>query len=137
MGILAERLLKVGLLSEEKFQKQRATEELDEEQKSKTQLAQLAQRKGKQTGCEELDNCATMYDFKLLAKQILLRDPSKIRIVIEKAHRFKNDNQGKRFVRFFYKLRDGLKDLPAAKREQFLDKAFRRHGSTFVVSNGD
>ncbi len=140
LGVFSEQLLKVGLLSEKKFQEQRLTEELEEGQRSQAQLAQLAelvQKKVGQMGCEELDNCATMHDFKLLAKVILSRDPSKIRIVIQKAHRFKDDDQGKRFVWFFYQLRDGLRDLPAARREQFLNRAFRRQGSTFLVPNKD
>ena len=134
MGILSEQLLRIGLLSEKRFQEQRAMEELEQEQGQQAKFAQLAQ-KGAKCGFTELDQCTSMHEFKLVAKQLLAQDPSKIQTIIQKAHRFKKDGQGKKFIWFFYQVRDILKKLPAEKREQFLNRAFRRSGSTLEISN--
>ncbi len=132
MGALSEKLFKVGLLSEKQFQKQQTEEELMEEQNQKARLDQL--KKDRRMRYDELDYCDTMHDFKHLAKQILLQDPSQIRIIIQKAHRFKKHNQGRKFVWFFYQVRDGLQKLPIEKHKQFLNRAFRKSGATFKVS---
>lgn len=132
MGTLLEQLLKAGLLSEKEFQKQQAKEQLMEEQNQRTQLTKL--KKGGYTKYDELDYCDTMRDFKHLAKQLLLQNPSQIRIIIQKAHRFKKENQGKKFIWFFYQVRDGLQKLPIEKHKQFLNRAFRKSGATFKVS---
>jgi hypothetical protein len=131
MGVLGEKLMGVGLLSKEQFQRQQAVEELKEMEKNTSQISELAKKTGKK-GCEGLEECKTMREFKALAKDILMKDPSKIKIIIQEAHRFKNDDQGKKFVWFFYQLRDVLVNLPASKREQFLNGAFRRHNSTLT-----
>lgn len=132
MGILSEPLLRVGLLSEKQFREQLVTEELEQEQGQQAKFAQFA-LKGTKGGFTELDQCANMSEFKFAAKQFLLKDPSKIQIIIQKVHRFKKDDQGKKFVWFFYQVRNILKNLPAEKREQFLNRAFRRLGSTLEI----
>jgi hypothetical protein len=128
MGTIAEQLFKAGLVSERKFREQEAEETLTAERRSQLVVAEIV-GKEKPLGCSELDSCATMNDFKFMAKQILLKDPSKIRIIIQKVHRFKEEDQGMRFIWFFYQVRDRLRDLPAARREQALNKMFRKHGS--------
>lgn len=130
MGALSEELFKVGLLSEKQFREQQAEKDLEEEQKSSARIAQLSQQK--KTELDELDECVTMHDFKFAAKKILLKDTSKIRVIINKAHRFINEEQGRRFIKFFYQVRDVLKKLPAGAHEQFLEKAFRKHGSVIA-----
>jgi len=134
MGILSEQLFRVGLLSKQQLCKQQAEEMLVEEQNQQTKFAQLA-KKGEKGGFTELDQCTSMHEFKLVAKQLLSKDPSKIQVIIQKAHRFKKDDQGKKFIWFFYQVRDRLKKLPAEKREQFLNRAFRRSGSTLEIPN--
>jgi len=134
MGILSEQLRRVGLLSEQQFQEQQAEEMLVEEQNQQTKFAQLAQ-KGAKGGFTELDQTTSMHEFKLVAKQMLLENPSQIHVIIKKAHRFKNDDQGKKFIWFFYQVRNVLKKLSAEKREQFLNRAFRRSGLTLEIPN--
>ncbi|MFH1129267.1 MAG: hypothetical protein V1686_00830 [Patescibacteria group bacterium] len=134
MGVLSEQLFRVGLLSKQQLCKQQAEEMLVEEQNQQTKFAQFAQ-KGAKGGFTELDQTTSMHEFKLVAKQLLLKNPSEIQVIIQKAHRFKNADQGKKFVWFFYQVRDILKRLSAEKREQFLNRAFRRSGSTLEIPN--
>jgi hypothetical protein len=127
MGTIADQLFRVGLVSEKSFREQQAERDLEDERRSSAQIAQLSQQK--KTELDELDECVTMHDFKFAAKKILLKDPSKIRVIINKAHRFINEEQGRRFIKFFYQVRDVLKKLPDGAHVQFLEKAFRKHGS--------
>lgn len=85
---------------------------------------------------DDLDRCATMRKFKEMAEIILLAKSANISEVIQKAHRFKDDAkpENKKFIWFFYELRDQLKKLPPAKHEELFRKAFRKSGSTFELS---
>ena len=130
MGVLGEGLFKAGLLSERKFLEQETEEILTAGRREQLQVAEIIGNE-KPLGCSELDSCATMSDFKFMAKQILLKDPSKIKIIIQKAHRFKESDRGGKFIWFFYQVRDRLRDLPAVRREQVLNKMFRKHGADF------
>jgi hypothetical protein len=130
LGTLSEQLFKAGLLSEKQFREQQAEEELEKERLNRAQISKLAINERKD--CDELDKCLTMREFKHQAKQILLQESSQIRVVIQKAHRFKSN---KKFIWFFYHVRDDLQKLPQDKHEQFLNKAFRKSGSTFTISD--
>lgn len=127
---LADQLFKAGVLAEAKYRQHQANEQI--------QAIQPVKKEGKlQTfvNCNDLDSCASMTEFKHGAKEILERDPSQIDSVIQKAHRFKNDQDpvAKKFIWFFYELRDRMKKLKPAEREALLQKAFRRRGSTFEL----
>lgn len=127
MGTLSEKLFNLGLIPEKQFREQQAQEVLEGERRQQAQISVL---KNGHRFCDELDTCSIMHEFKHVAKQILLGDPSQIRVIIQKAHRFKGN---KKFIWFFYQVRDGLSKLPAEKHERFLDKAFRKSGSTVVL----
>lgn len=128
MGTLSEQLFKAGLLSEKQLREQQAKEELEGERLNQAQISQL--KVDGRRNCDELDKCLTMREFKYQAKQVLLQDPSKVGVIIQKAHRFKSS---KKFIWFFYQVRDGLQRLPQDKHERFLDRAFRKSGSTFII----
>jgi len=87
---------------------------------------------------DNLDGCPTMRKFKEMAEKILLEGAGTIGEVIQKAHRFKDDAkpENKKFIWFFYELRDQLKKLPPAKHEELFKKAFRKSGATFELSEG-
>lgn len=129
MGTLSEELFRVGLVSEKQFREQQAEEELEGERSRNSQLSQL-KSSWKREGCDELDQCPSMGKFKHLAKEILSKDPSQIRIIIQKAHRFKAN---KKFIWFFYQVKDGLEKVPEGKREQLLNRAFRKSGSNLDI----
>ena len=84
----------------------------------------------------DLDGCPSMRKFKEMAEKILLAGTGTIAEVIQKTHRFKDDSkpENKKFIWFFYELRDQLKKLPPAKHEELFRKAFRKSGSTFELS---
>ena len=84
----------------------------------------------------DLDGCPSMRKFKEMAEKILLEGTGTIAEVIQKAHRFKDDAkpENKKFIWFFYELRDQLKKLPPAKHEEIFRKAFRKSGATFELS---
>ena len=130
MGVLGQGLYKAGLLSERKFREQEAEEISIAERREQLLVAEIVGNE-KPLGCSELDACPTMADFMALAKQVLIKDPSKIKIVIIKAHRFKESDQGAKFIWFFYQVRDKLRDLPVAYREKALNKMFRKHVADF------
>jgi len=73
-----------------------------------------------------------------VAEKILLAGTGNISEIVQKAHRFKDDSkpENKKFVWFFYELRDQLKKLPPAKHEELFKKAFRKSGATFELSEG-
>jgi len=127
MGVFSEKLFELGLIAEKQFREQQAGEFLEGEQQ---QQAQYKTMKNGYKLCDELDTCPTMREFKHVAKQILLGDTSQIRVIIQKAHRFK---ENKKFIWFFYQVKDGLSKLPTEKHERFLDKAFRKSGSTITL----
>ena len=83
----------------------------------------------------DLDSCASMRKFKEMAERILLDDASLITEVVQKAHRFKNDSkpENKKFIWFFYELRDQLRKLPLAKHAELFKRAFRKSGATFEL----
>lgn len=127
MKSLAEQLVGCGLASERQFR------EVDAEQ----QLNQPAIKvvKSQSVSCErDLDACATMQEFKQTTKAILLDDPQAIHRIIQKAHRFKGDQpENKKFIWFFYQVRAQLNTVPANRQQEFLQKAFRRRGSTLEI----
>lgn len=126
---LAEQLFKAGVLPEARFRQHQANAEIE---------AEVTKKGGKPTSfsrCDDLDSCKSMTEFKHGAKEILERDSSQIDAVIGKAHRFKNDADpaAKRFIWFFYELRDRMKKLHLSDRELLIKRAFRRRGSTFKL----
>lgn len=127
---LADKLFRAGVLAEAKYRQHQANEQIE--------AIQPVKKEGKFSSfvsCNDLDSCASMTEFKHGAKEILERDLSQIDTVIQKAHRFKNDSDpaAKKFIWFFYELRDRMRKLKPAEREALLKKAFRRHGSTFEL----
>ncbi len=126
---IADQLFKAGVLSEATYRIHQADERLGSSQPMKA-------NKGRSfTACNQLDTCTCMTEFKQVAKEILEADSSQIDAVINKAHRFKNDSDpvAKKFIWFFYELRDRMKKLKQNQREALLKKAFRRRGSTFEI----
>ena len=85
---------------------------------------------------DNLDECPSMRKFKEMAEKILLAGTANIYEVIQKAHRFKDDSkpENKKFIWFFYELRDRLKKLPPDKHAELFRKAFRKSGATFELS---
>ncbi len=124
----AEQLFKAGLVPEKSYRLRIAEEQLDALQAGKPS-AKCA------VTCRDLDSCSSMTEFKQNAKEILEHDPSQIQNVIQKAHRFKNENDpaAKKFIWFFFELRDRMQPLSHGERGALLRKAFRRHGSTFEI----
>ncbi len=127
---LADQLFKSGVLTEAKYRQHQADEQIE--------AFQPVKKEGKpQTfvTANDLDSCASMTEFKHGAKEILGRDPLQIDSVVQKAHRFKNeeDPAAKKFIWFFYELRDRMRKIKPAEREALLQKAFRRRGSTFEL----
>ena len=128
---IADQLLKAGLVSEEKYRKYQTEEQIEI-----IQPAKKPEVDSSFVNCDDLDGCKSMTEFKQGAKEILERDLSQIYVVIQKAHRFKNDTDpaAKKFIWFFYELRDRMKEIKEAKQhEALLKKAFRRRGSTFEI----
>lgn len=84
----------------------------------------------------DLDECISMRKFKEMAEKILLAGTGNISEIIQKAHRFKDDKkpENKKFVWFFYELRDQLKKLPSEKHAELFKRAFRKGGATFKLS---
>ncbi len=85
---------------------------------------------------DDLDSCTSMRGFKEVAKNILLAGTGNILEIIQKAHRFKDDTkpENKKFIWFFYELRDQLRKLPPEKHKELFKKAFRKSGATFELS---
>ncbi len=127
---LADRLFKAGVLPEAKYRQHQVAEQINA-----IQPVRKANKGRLFTTCNELDTCTSMTEFKQGAKEILEADSSKIDTVINKAHRFKNDSDpvAKKFIWFFYELRDRMKKVKPSEREVLLKKAFRRRGSTFEI----
>lgn len=128
LGTLSEQLFNLGLIPEKQFREQEAKQELAEDEQRRIQLNQA---KDGRKSCDELDTCATIHSFKYLTKEILLKDPSQIGRIVQKAHRFKGNRQ---FIWFIYQVRDELAKLPPEKHEEFLNRAFRKAGWTFKTS---
>jgi hypothetical protein len=124
MGTLSDQLFKAGLISKEKFEEIQTKEGLVEKHNLKLQSSFL-EKKGRKDEAD-LDVCTGINAFKHIAKEILLRDPSQIDLIIQKAHRFKDN---KRFIWLFYQVRDGLRGLPESEHELFLNRSLRRAGS--------
>jgi len=127
---LAGQLFKAGLLPEAKYRQHQA-----EEQLQSTQPVRRDRKAPSFVSCSDLDSCDTMAEFKQAAKEILEHDQSQISVVIQKAHRFKNDKDPatKKFIWFFYELRDRMRGLNSVDRNTLLRLAFRRHGATFEL----
>lgn len=121
MGTLAEELFKRGLASQRQFAEVSATQSIAMEG-NRPQSQELP----------ELNRCKTMSEFKQVAKELLLCDPSKIGEVLSAAHRFKKGKGGKKFVWIFFQLRDELAAHPD-KVEQLIRRALRRSGTTLEV----
>ncbi len=127
---LADQLFRAGVLTEAKYRQHQALRQVE--------AIQPVKKEGKpQTfvTANDLDSCASMTEFKHAAKEILERDPSQIDAVVQSAHRFKNDQDpaAKKFIWFFYELRDRMRKLKPVEREALMKKAFRRRGSTFEL----
>ena len=128
MKDLATQLRELGLISEKQHQLAQAEKELQG-----GKLHTTAKSIDDIKECDELDRCVNISEFKHAAKKILLRDRSLIGQVIGKAHRFKKQPGGDKLVWMFYQIRDGLKQLPAEKQEQFLNRALRKSGGTIAL----
>ncbi len=132
---LAEQLAARGLLSERQIAEHRAQVALD---------ADACETKQKQKGksdaeprtnpWRDLDATLTMSDFREIARTILEQDAGDINRVISKAHRFKDETQdeNRKFIWFFYALRDSLRTLPN-DHDLVIRRAFRRHEPTPVT----
>ena len=106
---------------------------------SKKEIGRVNDAKPKITdhfSIEDIDGCFSMRKFKEMAERILLDDTADITDIVQKAHRFKDDRkpENKKFIWFFYELRDRLKKLPPAKHGELFRKAFRKSGATFELS---
>jgi len=86
---------------------------------------------------ENLDTCSSMRKFKEMAEKILLAGTGSIYSIIQKAHRFKDDEkpENKKFIWFFYELRNHLQCRPIEQHDEILRKAFRKSGATFELSS--
>ena len=127
MKSLAEQLLGCGLVSEKQFRETEAEKQLE---RNSITVVGNASAGGEQA----LDASGSMKEFKLAAKKILLQDPSAIHRIIQKAHRFKGEEpENKKFIWFFYQVRDQLNTIPVDQHPEFLRKAFRRHGSKIEI----
>jgi hypothetical protein len=114
---LAEQLAKRGLVSKETIDR------IDGERAVEALNASTSQKAG-HIWITDLKSAKDVHDFSRMAKTILLADFSVIGLVIQEAHRFKQD---KDFIRRMYQIRDRFQKCPPQKREQFLSRAFRRH----------
>ena len=85
---------------------------------------------------ESLDDCSSMRKFKERAEKILLAGTGSLSEIVQKAHRFKDDEkpENKKSIWFFYELRDHLRYRPIEQRDEILRKAFRKSGATFKLS---
>ena len=127
MSSLADQLLKAGVIKVETYQQHQAEELIEELNRDKKVTKGSAF-----VDCNDLDSCKSMAEFKQGAKEILEKDPSQIRVIVSKAHRFRNssDPVAKKFIWFFYELWNQMNKRPK-EHPTILKKAFRRHGSTF------
>jgi len=134
---IATALANVGLVSKEKAQASSQQIEAKKLKQGKQHQEQAkasihkSEEKAARTGSLDFRSCADSTSFKLAVKEALLDNPTMIKEVVEAAHRFKNEPG---FVKFFFQLRDALNQSPKSKHEQLLNRAFRRRGATFSVS---
>jgi len=132
MSSLQDALLKIGSkgrLSDITVQLQISEKELDS-------INAIRPKTDNHFSVHHLDSCSSMRKFKEMAEKILIEGAGAIDEVIQKAHRFKDDAkpENKKFIWFFYELRDRLKKLPPAKHEELFRRAFRKNGATFELS---
>jgi len=124
MGVLTDQLFKAGLVSKTNLQEQQFKEKQEAD-------ARFARQQIWMDDMEKLNECTTMQKFKSIAAKILfkessrgVKDFSKIRVIVEMAHRFKDEEGGMPFVIFFLQLKSALKKLPVEAHRQFLEKTF-------------
>lgn len=127
MKSLAEQLVEKGLASEEQIKNAQVARELKA-------LADERPKLDDHFICIHFEGCQTVREFKEVAKNILLGNPSEINEIIQRAHAFCGDEGGKKkLIWFCYQVRDVLKRAPQSKTEQVLNRAFRRNGATFEI----
>ncbi len=125
---LADQLAARGLVTERQIVEHCAQIEIDQVATKKSKTSSVAQT-SIGTLWHELDKTPTMSEFRSVAHAILLQDDGAIHRVISKAHRFKDETkeENKKFVWFFYALRDSLRSMGADRHDIVLRRAFRRH----------
>ena len=134
MGFLLDQFEKAGLITREEYDKQ----EQERRQHNQTSQGSL---KSKFKGTKgiiafdetQLDFAKTVNEFKLIAKEMLSRNPEAIALIIQKVHEFRDHTSNKKIVWFFYKVRDGLKNCPNSNREKLLKRMFRRNNPKFQL----
>ncbi|MCK5416385.1 hypothetical protein KAI92_03090 [Candidatus Parcubacteria bacterium] len=134
MNSLADQLKAKGIVSEKEYNK-RKKQELSHDQMTQGGLKhKFKGTKGIVAYDEiQLDLAETANDFRHVAKNMLVDDHETITMLIKKVHEFRDRTGNKRIVWFFYNVRDGLKNCPAGRHVELLQRMFRRSSPKFEL----
>lgn len=128
---LADQLLKVGAATPTQHHQAISEQAKRDDARSALQRSQLTTKHDRPINLDRILTCETIAEFKATAKILLLEHPEFISDVVKAAHRFKEMDGGKKLVWVVLNVRNGLPSIAPDARERFLNRAFRRHGSTF------
>lgn len=132
-GSIADQFASLGLVDPAIAQK------VDQQKADRSQTA-AGQQRGKiktfsnVVSQEELENSPNMSEFKRLAQEMLQRDHTQIRTVINAAHKVKlNSGEHSTLIHFVYQVKEGLEKCPKGREEELVARAFRRHNPKFTL----
>jgi len=129
---MADALQKLGLISEAEKNEALAGNAHTMNERD-LHFRKLASKHGKSASLDRLETCSTINEFKNAAKTLLIEQPHMTKVVVEQAHRFKNEPGGDKLVWLCYEVRDKLLSVAHLNRERFLKRAFRRSGATVEI----
>jgi hypothetical protein len=127
---LADQLLSVGLATPAQHQRATSEKTFREQAVSAMQRSQLTSKHDRPINLDRILTCETIAEFKTTARILLLEHPEFIGDVVKAAHRFKETDGGRKLVYIVLNVRNLLPTIAPDVRERFLNRAFRRHGST-------
>ena len=134
MDFLLDQLKETGLITQEEYDKQKEERQRHDQTSQGGLKSKFKGTKGIVAFDEtQLDFAKTVNEFKLIAKEMLNRNPEAIALIIQKVHEFRDHTGNKKIVWFFYKVRDGLKNCPNGNREKLLKRMFRRNNPKFQL----
>jgi len=133
MGSLSEQLLRVGLVSKEKYEAIEKERETHNRRESEDLIHQASRKSKRPINFVRLESCGTVAEFKDTARKLLQEFPEEVTEVINLAHRFKDTPGGKKLIWLVYQVKDGLAKVQPSKMEQFLKRAFRKAGTEIEI----